>query len=61
MLYLEEMPILHLGRGKGVGNLALSLEKEIKVGNEDCIQNCTAMFVHHLTSVAAVCSGKDME
>jgi hypothetical protein len=63
ILQLEEMTILHLGWGNRVGNLAASLEKKIKVGNEgmNCIQKCTAMFAHHLTSVAAVCIGKGVE
>jgi len=52
-----------LCRGRGVGNLAASLEKKRKVGNEglNCIQNCTAMFAHHVMSVAAVCNGKGVE
>jgi len=57
------MPILHLGQGKGVGNLAASLEKKRKFGKEglNCIENCTAVFAYHLTSVAAVCNGNGVE
>jgi len=39
----------------------VSLEK--KFGNEglNCNHNCSAMFAHHLMSVAAVCIGKGVE